>query len=82
MVDHLSQLTVGEGTTPTELLRVIDGNGVPRRYLASKTVVGVNLQDVLDKYPDFVDKVKDSNFSSMAILSLLTDPEDGKPDNY
>lgn len=82
MVDHLSHLLVGEGTTPTELLKIIDSDGIHRPYLASKTVVGLNLEDVLHKYPDFIEKIKPSNFSAMILLALLIDPEDGKADNY
>ena len=54
-------------------------------YLASKTVRGANLQFILDQHPEYIfsDDILDPlNFSAVFISSLLTNPHDGKPENY
>ena len=82
MVSSLGNIISGQGATPTELLKVIGPDGIPRAYQASKTVVGKELQSVIQYHPDFISKIKEDNFSAMMILGVLTDPQDGKPDNY
>lgn len=54
-------------------------------YIASKTVVGANLQFILEQHPEYItqeDIVDSMNFSAMFISGLLTGPHDGKPDNF
>ena len=54
-------------------------------YLASKTVRGANLQFIIDQHPEYIysNNIVDScNFSAVVISSLLTNPHDGKPENF
>ena len=82
MVSSLSKVLAGEGATPTELLKVIGPNGVPYAYQASHTVQGKDLQSVLLHHPECMDKIRLDNFAAVVVLGMLTDPQDGKPDNY
>ncbi|MCD6056448.1 MAG: hypothetical protein K0R12_1410, partial [Gammaproteobacteria bacterium] len=82
MVSSLANLLAGQGTTPTKLIKIIDRHGMQHVYLASKTVVGKELHKVLQHHPDAISQVRLDNFSAMILLSLLTNPQDGKADNY
>ena len=97
MVDCLNKLVSSQGSAPTELLKVFMYREVIENsssddiwekeemiYLASKTVIGANLEYILSKHSSLVkDKlINSSNFSAMIVSSLLTNPQDGKPDNY
>ncbi|MFN7098269.1 MAG: hypothetical protein ACK4PR_12045, partial [Gammaproteobacteria bacterium] len=82
MVSRLGKLLAGQGATPTALLKVIDKTGWPHIYQASKTVVGKELKTVIEHHPQAISRINPANFSAMCILSILTDPQDGKPDNY
>jgi ankyrin repeat protein/Ran GTPase-activating protein (RanGAP) involved in mRNA processing and transport len=82
MVSTLGQLLFGRGITPSELIKVLDTRGFSLPYLASRTVVGVELGHIIREHPDYLDHLRMDNFSAMVVLSLLIDPQDGKPDNY
>jgi ankyrin repeat protein/Ran GTPase-activating protein (RanGAP) involved in mRNA processing and transport len=82
MVSTLGRLLVGRGITPSELIKVLDTGGFPLPYLASKTVIGVELGHIIREHPDYLDYLRADNFSKIFLLSLLIDPQDGKPDNY
>ena len=82
MVSSLSKVLAGEGATPTELLKVIGPDGIPYAYQASHTVQGKDLQSVLIHHPECMDKIRADNFAAVVVLGMLTDPQDGKPDNY
>ena len=82
MVSSLGNVLAGEGATPTVLLKVIGPDGIPYPYQASHTVQGRELQSLIMYHPEHVDKIRPNNFSAVAILGMLTDPQDGKPDNY
>ena len=82
MVSSLSKVLAGEGTTPTELMKVFGSDGAPYVYQASHTVQGKDLQSVLIYHPECVDKIRADNFAAVVILGILTDSQDGKPDNY
>lgn len=82
MVSRLGKLLAGQGASPTALLKIIDEQGYPHIYQASKTVVGKELKAVIEHHHDTMPQIKLANFSAMCILSILTDPQDGKPDNY
>ncbi|MFN7096904.1 MAG: ankyrin repeat domain-containing protein, partial [Gammaproteobacteria bacterium] len=82
MVGSLGNLLAGQGATPTELLKIIDAQCYPRIFQASKTVKGKDLQSIIVNNSDYLHKINPTNFSLMIVLSLLTDPQDGKPDNY
>jgi len=82
LVGSLSQLIAGYAVTPSELINLRDAQGQNWIYSASKTVRGTELQEVLERHPHLINKIKPANFSGVMVLGLLTDPEDGKPDNY
>ena len=140
MVDSLNKIIAGQGSAPTELLKVyrcihpnqayfqsllspsqmmvahnsnhININGtvnsannqiIPIQYnpmtfsdsqlkkeemiyIASKTVVGANLQFILEQHPEYIynneDIIDSINYSAMVVSGLLTSPHDGKPDNF
>ena len=82
MVSSLSKVLAGEGATPTELLKVIGSDGIPYAYQASHTVQGKDLQSVLIHHPECMNKIRLDNFAAVVVLGMLTDPQDGKPDNY
>ena len=82
MMSSLSKVLAGEGTTPTELMKVFGSDGAPYVYQASHTVQGKDLQSVLIHHPECMDKIRADNFAAVVILGILTDPQDGKPDNY
>jgi hypothetical protein len=51
--------------------------------LISKTVIGMNLQDLLKENPNALeDMIDDENFSWQFIRTVLLNPEDDKPDNF
>jgi ankyrin repeat protein len=80
--DSFNNILMGQGSTPTELLKVIYPDKVAEWYLASKTVLGIGLDYILQHEPYLLEKLDIENFSALMILSLFTGPEDGKPDNY
>ena len=82
MVSSLSKVLAGEGATPTELMKVFGSDGTPYAYQASHTVQGKDLQSVLIHHPECMDKIRLDNFAAVVVLGILTDPQDGKPDNY
>ena len=82
MVSSLSKVLAGEGATPTELMKVIGPDGIPYAYQASHTVQGKDLQSVLIHHPECMDKIRLDNFAAVVVLGMLSDPQDGKPDNY
>ena len=82
MVSSLGNVLAGEGATPTVLLKVIGPDGIPYAYQASHTVQGKDLQSVILHHSDCIEKIRSDNFSAVAVLGMLTDPQDGKPDNY
>ena len=82
MVNSLDKVLGGNSTTPTELLKIIGSNGIPYAYQASHTIYGKDLQSVLIYHSELLDKINPYNFAAIVILGILTDPQDGKPDNY
>ena len=82
MVSSLGKVLAGEGATPTELMKVIGPDGIPYAYQASHTVQGKDLQSILQHHPECINKIRADNFAAVVILGMLTDPQDGKPDNY
>ena len=81
-VDSLNNMVAGTGSSPTQLLKLIDRKGKHYALLASKTVFGVELQDLVVQHKHLIEKLDLNNFSKMIVMSLLTNPQDGKPDNY
>lgn len=80
-VCSLNHIITGQGVAPTELLIFEKSDGSRLPVLASKSVVGINLNSLmLDGSANFV--IEDYNFSSQVIMALLVRPWDGKPDNF
>ena len=82
MVSSLGKVLAGEGATPTELLKVISAKAEVYTYQASHTVQGKDLQSILEHHPEYIKKIRPGNFAALVVLGMLTDPQDGKPDNY
>ena len=81
MVDRLNKLIAGHGSPPTTLLKVTRGEKAII-YQASKTVMGICLRDILETHLEHINKFDAFNFSSLAVLGMLTNPRDGKAENY
>ena len=81
MVNSLVDLIAGYGTPPTKLLKVYQ-HQQSLTYLASKIEEGMTLDFILQKHPELIAKIESRNFSSMFLLGLLINPQDGKADNY
>ena len=80
MVNSLVDLITGYGAPPTKLLKVHQ-HEQSLTYLASKTAEGITLDFILQKHPELITKIDGRNFSSMFLLGLLINPQDGKADN-
>eukprot|EP01125_Pyxidicula_operculata_P013193 TRINITY_DN4364_c0_g1_i1.p1 TRINITY_DN4364_c0_g1~~TRINITY_DN4364_c0_g1_i1.p1 ORF type:complete len:1295 (+),score=300.99 TRINITY_DN4364_c0_g1_i1:44-3928(+) len=76
-VDCLNKLVSGQGSAPTQLIKV-DNN----IFQVSTTIDGINLRTVIDECPQLLDKINAQNYSFLFILGLLTDLQDAKPDNF
>lgn len=81
-VDALNNLVAGQGSTPTELIKIERPTVGSKVYLASKTVEGTELLYLLEHQPELIGRIDFFNFSALVVQSLLTMPQDGKPDNY
>lgn len=88
----------GQGSSPAELIKISkpkeDGKYEEfcvRKFLerpnsfqyqASKTVEGVLLQKLLIEKPQLLEHINPENYTFLFLLSLLTNLQDGKPDNF
>lgn len=81
-INSLNNLLVGRGFPPTKLLKMVDENGHHYAVLASKSVEGIELQDIVVQHKHLIKKCELQSFSQSFVSSLLTNPQDGKPDNY
>jgi hypothetical protein len=80
-VDTLNKLVSSQGSPPTLLLKIHHPT-LTSPFIASKTVQGENLQDILWNAPQKITQIHPTNFSATIILGILVDPIDGKPDNF
>eukprot|EP01127_Copromyxa_protea_P018700 TRINITY_DN5943_c0_g1_i2.p1 TRINITY_DN5943_c0_g1~~TRINITY_DN5943_c0_g1_i2.p1 ORF type:complete len:1269 (+),score=185.35 TRINITY_DN5943_c0_g1_i2:550-3807(+) len=80
-MDCLNKLITGMGSSPGDLIKIIQ-HDVEYRIQASKTVHGINLRELLLSRPDLVNHVDSENYTFLFILGLLTNLNDGKPDNF
>lgn len=81
MVDRLAKLTVGHGTAPSRLVKITKGD----RHITmqvSRTVEGTTLDWVLTHHPEWIEKLEARNVAEITLVGLLTNPADGKADNY
>ena len=81
-VDALNNLIAGEGSTPTKLIKIVDQEGKHHPVLASKSVTGVELYDIVVYRQKILSKLDMENFSKIVVLSLLVNPYDGHLHNY
>ncbi len=86
-VCQLHAAIVGTGCAPSIFFKVKDSspdNHYPELlYTASLEVKALQLQEQIELYSAAVaSQIKPSNFSQMIFLTLLTQPQDAKPDNF
>ena len=81
MVNSLINLIAGYDTLPTKLLKIYQ-HEQSLTYLASKAVEGITLDFILQKHQELVTKIESRSFSSMFLLGLLINLQNGKADNY
>ncbi|MBL8675911.1 MAG: hypothetical protein JNJ47_00550, partial [Alphaproteobacteria bacterium] len=68
---------IGQGTPPSELIKI-----GKEAFLVSLGIEGDNLQDVLKNTPDLLQQLEPQSLSALILMTMLTNPEDSKPDNY
>jgi Ran GTPase-activating protein (RanGAP) involved in mRNA processing and transport len=83
-VGTFTRALIGHGAPYTLLTRI--GNTA---YLFTEGIEGENFQNYFKKgeggeylWPHVQDKIDPYSFSGMALVAMLINPEDGKPDNY
>ena len=81
IVDCLNKVVAGHGSSPTTLVKVCRGDQF-NIFQAAKTVHGADLQYILEKHPEYLSYIDMDNFSAMIVLSILSNPQDGKADNF
>ncbi len=83
---RLSYLIFNESmTAEVGLFRFNDAKGQAIPVLLSQHVSGDNLQEVFRdpiKYKQLQENLDERSFSLLFLITLLLNPEDGKPDNY
>jgi HEAT repeat protein len=88
MVHYLAKNLFGHITPAVALWRLTKEEGIFRKtkisypVLASRSIAGSNLKEALDHHPDQLQNLDHESFSEALILALLTNPEDGRGDNY
>eukprot|EP01124_Arcella_intermedia_P011628 TRINITY_DN18052_c0_g1_i1.p1 TRINITY_DN18052_c0_g1~~TRINITY_DN18052_c0_g1_i1.p1 ORF type:complete len:1424 (-),score=349.46 TRINITY_DN18052_c0_g1_i1:31-4302(-) len=85
-VDCFNKLVSGEGSAPARLFKITktlpDGKSESTCFLGSKTVDGPLLKSIVEEKPEILYHLDTGNFTSLFLMSLLTDIQDGKADNY
>jgi len=76
-VGLLTRALIGFGAPYSELFH-IEG----RPILASQAIQGPTLSKVLKDSPEKLQFLDSENLSSLILMAMLINPEDGKPDNY
>ncbi|MEN8237118.1 MAG: ankyrin repeat domain-containing protein [Pseudomonadota bacterium] len=76
-VGWLTRELLGFGAPHTELIRL---NNIP--ILLSQGITGKTLLEVIKTNPKQLNQLDAASISGMLLLAMLTNPEDGKPDNY
>jgi len=77
-VGELTRRTIGFGAPYGELFRFPDGTPV----WVSQGIPGQTLQWVLTKDPNRLTRLDSVSTTQLILMAMLTNPEDGKPDNY
>eukprot|EP01125_Pyxidicula_operculata_P000947 TRINITY_DN1082_c0_g1_i1.p1 TRINITY_DN1082_c0_g1~~TRINITY_DN1082_c0_g1_i1.p1 ORF type:complete len:1972 (+),score=575.66 TRINITY_DN1082_c0_g1_i1:494-5917(+) len=84
-VDCLNKLISGFGSAPARVLKItryVDMKPESFLFLASKTIDGVLLKQVLEEKPHLMSHLNEEAFTLMFLQSLISDLQDGKPDNF
>ena len=81
MVQGLAKRLTVNGVSSSQVVKLILNK---RSYpvLVSHTVSALDLQDALNTIVGFETQLDPQSLSRLLLLSLLINPEDGKPDNY
>lgn len=79
--DSLGNILFKQVSAPTKLM-IFENNKTSFPIIISKAVRGELSEKVLDKHPEWLEKIDSFNYSSQVILTLLASPSDAKPDNY
>lgn len=79
--DSLNRIISGQGSTPSMLFKIIY-NGVPYCIQASKSVDGINLEDIIREQPALLNKIDPYNFSSLVVWGLVTNPYDASAPQF
>ncbi|WP_032113170.1 hypothetical protein [Candidatus Paracaedibacter symbiosus] len=74
---RLHEKLIGHGIAPSELVKV--GN---QTFLVSLGIEGQNLHDVINNTPELLSKIEPRSLSGMMLMTMLTNPEDAKADNF
>lgn len=89
MVHHLAKQTFGLITPPVALWRFTKQQNrlwqkseVAYPVLASRSILGDNLRDVMLQSPERLADLDPQSVSEAIVLALLINPEDGRADNY
>lgn len=89
MVHYLAKHLFGLITPPVSLWRFSKSanrlwqkSEVAYPVLASRSVIGENLRDVLDSHPERLAQLDTQSVSEAIVLAMLINPEDGRADNY
>jgi Leucine-rich repeat (LRR) protein len=78
---RLTRQLLGFGAPYTDLIKLGEGkSSVP--CLISQGVPGDTILKVLKTNPQLLESLDEEDISGMLIAAMLTNPEDGKPDNY
>lgn len=78
---RLTRRLLGFGAPYTDLIKLGEGQDtVP--CLISQRIPGDTLLKVLKTDPKLLDDLDEEDTSGMLLAAMLTNPEDGKPDNY
>jgi Leucine-rich repeat (LRR) protein len=77
-IGDLTRRTIGFGAPHGDLFRWVDG----RPVWISQGVEGKTLETVLRENPQALNNLDPVSTAQMILMAMLTNPEDGKPDNY
>ena len=80
-IDYLNRLIFNAGSTPSTICKIYRQN-CRHVLLASKTVSGKMVFDLLEQQPESLKDLDPNHFSAAIVSSVLTNPQDNKADNY
>ncbi len=82
MLESLSWLIADDLlVSPTELVKIVNKEGKSKIFQAAKEIKGRSLQSIVKNKND-LNSIDRYGFSALVLLNLLTNPQDGKLENY